>query len=248
MTESNKDRDLVEKLLKQQQQHGIQNLDVIINVTTYADKFNISEDTRWDISFFMNRQLLHCLVENASKWTNEEMNEIGIALGPKLDDFFFPWVFHEYFSKNFMKTKTVYNLFKLVDKMGLAAKIELFNFCSIADENCWLPLMAFSTAVTVDALVKEVPNYMEILNANGDEEQINGTHKFWSIVKKSKTIAGLREKSSLKYLCRTKLREILVKAHGTKIRHSQLVTNVKLLDLPNKVQQFVLYNYTDYDF
>lgn len=121
----------------------------------------------------MYDQLLNCLVANASKWTNEEMNEIGIALRPKLGDEFFPWAFHEYFSKNFVKMTTVSNIFKIVDKMGLAAKIELFNPCSIADENCWLPLMAFSTAVTVDALVKEVPKYIEIFYANEDEQEWN---------------------------------------------------------------------------
>lgn len=58
-----------------------------------------------------------------------------------------------------------------------------------------------------------------------------------------------RAKSNLKSLCRAEIRRSLLrKSNGEKIHHSQLVKNIRSLELPASLQQFLLLNYSDYDF
>lgn len=151
--------------------------------------------------------------------------------------------------------------------MRFGNKIRKLNPPVIKSEICWLPLMAFSAAVTADELFLEVQSYFdewalrlaeEADNCVGYlnrlvERELMPVQEAWLERKASKTMAefcvqgDFRSQSNLKSFCRAKIRETLIKAHGTKTTHSQLVKYVKLLGLPRKVEQFVLFNSTDYD-
>lgn len=74
---------------------------------------------------------------------------------------------------------------------------------------------------------------------------------------------AFRVKSTLKSLCRAKIRKSLLrpKLNGVKKSHSELVENIRCLELPKtfqkysksktlpkSIQRFLLFNYSDYDF
>lgn len=109
--------------------------------------------------------------------------------------------------------------------------------------------MAFSTIVSADAYLLKVQKYLdESVKPNVVEEQFNNTVSKWRKVEQSETLAPFRKNSSLQSIYRSKICDMLLKSHGTEMSHSQLMHNVKLLGLTKIMQQFLLFNYSDFEF
>lgn len=251
LADSNQHCGLVEKLLKQP--NGIQNSPIIIglhsSITNLMGYFT-------DSSRHMYKQLVQTLLKEAAHWRIEDIIEVGCVLGPKLDDQLFSFAFYSYFNEvvyenGDMKHENVSSIVKLVDIMQINNKTQHTNVYHFLDMNTWVPFMAFSTDVTADIHVSNVQNLLESIASFEIEEDYNFSNEMWLEIKASETLAqfcvqgDFRAKTSLKSLCRAKIRETLLKP---KLSHSQLVQYVKQLGLPKKIEQFVLFNYTGYDF
>lgn len=213
-------------------------------------------------------KLIKYLFECVSEWPSEVISEIGSVLGPKLDNYNFSSEFCKYFNtavggNEVVRNQNVSNVFKVVDHMKIGEKIQP-NFFDDISEKCLVPLMAFSTVGSVYGLFRESILYeymsVEIWARQGVDPVVEipidiiTKAKEWQTLKQSETYAHFRSKGSLKSLCRSKIREQLVKSHGTKMIHSELVKYVKLLvseldsRVPNELVQFLLFNLTSYNF
>lgn len=237
LAESNDHRDLVEKWLKHP--NGIQNLDIIMGLHSSVTTLKAYDS----LNGSMYKQLVEFLFENASKWTQDDMVEVGRVFGPKLEGHFFAPAFYEYFSKTVgekgdWKSENVHNILKIVDKMQIGRKIQkpFFYIFRKNLESCWLPYMAFSTRNSAD-------NVLEAL-----DDVVRKTEVYSKVLMMRKVIEKFHSKSSLQNLCRANIRKVLLELHGEEMSHSQLVHYVKLLGLPKKIERFVLFNYSGYDF
>lgn len=232
LADSNEHHGLVERLLKQYS--GIQNIAVIMGLHSSISKTDVSDcvlDSEACVYWFV--KLTESLFKEVPKWEDEDITEVISVLRPKLDCLPFWDAFDTYLSRNFyiysrkiVKSERVYNTVKILHAMEMGDKVQRAVDCKL-QHIYWIIVMAFSTSVTADVYLPEIPHCLV------DEFSKFCVHD------------EFRAKSSLQSLCCAKIRGMLLKS---KCSHSQLVKHVKLLGLPNKLEQFLLFNTSNYDF
>lgn len=137
--------------------------------------------------------------------------------------------------------------------------VEMFDIMNIADiidikkllfftpsptylNNMFLLLMPFSIEATADVYVIES---IKDISTRANEvkqrlEENTGLARF--------CVNGhFRINNSLKSLCRAVIRTKILQSNGAREPHSQQLTRIRSMDLPNKIKNFLLFNYTKHE-
>lgn len=240
LNDTNEHSDLVEHVLKHLEDKDFDCREIILSLHSKITYFLVKEnDSR------KNDIIYQHLITNLHHIYKEDIDlfaKIVNILSPKLDLDNFNYAVMKFLPTTSIEgTEMVNNFMEMFEIMKVENLIDikkLFFFTPSITyfNNVFLLLMPFSVEPTADSFVQDT-SFSEPFRLKYDV----GLARF--------CVDGyFRTNNSLKSLCRSVIRLRILKFSRNGNSNSEKLQRIRSLNLPNKIINFLLFNYTDYSF
>lgn len=247
LTEMNEHRDLVRKSLDSFQLVAFDYQIILTSLHSKITQFIVKPNDQ------LKNDLLYSNIitdlHNIFKHNRDLFDQIIKVLRPKLDLNSLNYVMIKFIpSESVEGTQLLSDFVEMFDTMHIENLLNIqsllfFTPSTIFLSNLLLLMMPFSIAPTADVYIEEGVKHKVFANPQSIEafELDDGLARF--------CINGnFRRKCNLKNLCRAIIRRTILQNGPVGLKNSQRLNRIRTMQLPIPIKNFLLFNYTRYDF
>lgn len=240
----NEHRDLVQKMLNTLQLVDFDYQVILVAVHSKIARFLVNDTDQ------LKNDILYANIfndlRNIFTYNRELFIEIMAVIRAKLDPESLNYVMLKFIpNESIDRTQMLDDFIEMFDIMQIGdllniRKLLLFTPSPMYLNNLLLLLMPFSTESTADIFIEERLKD-KLFTDTTPYENDNGLVRF--------CINGnFRNKCDLKCLCRAIIRSKILRSNGNEMTNHEQLTQIRSMQIPIPIKNFLLFNYTRYDF
>lgn len=242
LTEMNEHRHLVQKAIDTFQLAGFDYQTILTGLHSKITQFIVrpNDQLKNDLLYSNIVEDLH----NIFKFDRDLFIEIVTVLRPKLDLCSLNYVTLKFIPNEPMGAQMLNDFAQMFEIMHIEDLLSIKSLLFFTPSNTFLNnllmlLMPFATAPTADVYISEC--LMHRTSATNTYESDDGLARFC-------IEGGFRQKCSLKSLCRAVIRTSILQQRDNNTTNYEQLNRIRKLQLPIPIKNFLLFNYTTYDF